>query len=79
MMGPVTGIVVYLVIWWLVFFCVLPWGNKPPEHIEVGHATSAPANPRLWLKFGITTGIAAVLFVIAYWLGEAGYINLRPY
>jgi predicted secreted protein len=25
-MSPVTGIVVYLIIWWTVLFAVLPWG-----------------------------------------------------
>ena len=79
MMGPVTGTVVFLLIWWLVFFCVLPWGNRAPEEIEVGHATSAPARPRLWLKFAVTTGISTVLFAIVFTLAATGLINLRPY
>ena len=79
MMGPVTGVVVYIMIWWVVFFCVLPWGNHPPEKVVIGHATSAPEKPRLGLKFLVTTGISAVLFAVAYWLAAAGVINLRPY
>ena len=59
-----TGIMVFVVIWWTVIFAVLPWGNRPPEKIEPGHATSAPVKPRLLLKFSITTAIAAVIWVL---------------
>ncbi|MCK6452771.1 MAG: DUF1467 family protein [Alphaproteobacteria bacterium] len=62
-MSLYTGIMVYLVMWWTVLFAVLPWGNRPPDVVEKGHATSAPANPRLALKFAVTTVIAAVLWV----------------
>ena len=37
-----TGILVYVIIWWLVLFMVLPWGVKVPEEPEPGHASSAP-------------------------------------
>jgi predicted secreted protein len=63
-----TGTMVYLILWWLVFFAVLPFGVRVPDQVEEGHATSAPARPRLWLKAGITTLIAAVLWAGAYWL-----------
>lgn len=79
MMGPVTGAIVFLLIWWLVFFCVLPWGNQAPDQPETGHATSAPAKPRLKLKFAITTGIAVVAFAIIYVLAATGNLNFRPY
>ena len=69
-MGWFTGSMLYLMLWWLVFFAVLPFGVRMPDEGEVGegHATSAPTRPRLWLKAGITTLIAAVLWVGAYWL-----------
>ncbi len=72
-----SGTLVFLVIWWLVLFMVLPWGNRAVEDPEPGHATSAPAKPRIALKFAITTGIALVMFVIAYAVTEAGLINFR--
>jgi predicted secreted protein len=62
-MSVYTGIMVYLVIWWTVIFAVLPWGNRPPEIVEKGHATSAPAKPRLLIKFAVTTVIAALIWV----------------
>jgi predicted secreted protein len=63
-----TGIMVFVILWWLVFFAVLPFGVRVPDQVEQGHATSAPSRPRLWLKAGVTTLIAAVLWAGAYWL-----------
>lgn len=77
-MGWVSGTLVFVIIWWLVLFCVLPWGNRPLEDPEVGHATSAPANPRLGLKALVTTGIAAVIFTIIWFVVDAGLISFRP-
>ncbi|MET4697060.1 putative secreted protein [Constrictibacter sp. MBR-5] len=62
-MGIVSGIVVYVIVWWLVFFMVLPWGVRAPEEQEVGHQAGAPQAPRMWLKALITTLVAAVLWV----------------
>lgn len=58
-----TGTMVFVVVWWTVIFAVLPWGNHPPAKIEPGHASSAPAKPRLLLKFAVTTVIAIVVWV----------------
>ena len=41
-----TGIAVYLVLWWVVLFAVLPWGVHVPEHTQPGFADSAPERPR---------------------------------
>ena len=76
-MGWISGTLVYVIIWWLVLFMVLPWGNRPPDIVEEGHATSAPENSRLWYKVGVTTVIAAVVFTMIYFVTEAGLINFR--
>jgi predicted secreted protein len=73
-----TGIAVYVVIWWLVLFTVLPWGTHAVENPEPGHATSAPARPRIALKFAITTGIATVVFLIFLWIQQSGLIQFGP-
>ncbi len=72
-----TGILVYVIIWWVVLFMVLPWGVKVPEEPEPGHASSAPVNPMMWRKALITSLIAAVLWGIAYWLIESEYLSFR--
>jgi predicted secreted protein len=71
-------IVTFLIVWWLVLFMVLPFGAAPPEEVEPGTAPSAPAKPRLRLKFLITTVIAAVLTGLMLWLINSGLIQLRP-
>jgi predicted secreted protein len=59
---------VYFICWWLVLFAVLPFGvNAPEQEGDVtGHADSAPVQPRILLKFLITTVISAVIFAIVY-------------
>lgn len=72
-----TGILVYVVTWWVVLFAVLPWGIHVPEQQEEGHATSAPQRPRLWLKGAITTLIAAVIWVGIYFLVRSDWLSFR--
>ena len=43
----------------------------------VGHAVEAPSNPRILFKFAVTTGIATVLFAIAWWLIDSDLISFR--
>ena len=73
-----SGLLVYVMIWWVVLFTVLPWGVKVPDEHEPGHATSAPAKPMLLRKFLVTSVIAAVLWVLVYYLIESDLISFRP-
>ncbi len=70
--------VVFTVVWWLVLFMVLPFGATPPDQVEPGMASSAPAKPRIALKFLITTLIALALTALVLWLIDSGLIQLRP-
>jgi predicted secreted protein len=72
-----VGVAMYVVIWWLAIFAVLPWGVKPAQKGDLGHAAGAPANPRLWFKVGMTSIVAAVLWVIMYAIIRLGLVNLR--
>jgi predicted secreted protein len=76
-MSLYSGILVFIVIWWLVLFAVLPWGVRRSETSEPGHAVEAPANPHLPLKFAVTTLIALVLFAAAWWLVQSDLISFR--
>jgi len=71
------GVVAYVIIWWMVLFATLPFGVKPLDKGDIGHAAGAPANPRLWLKAGITTLIAAVLWFGFYLLATSNLISFR--
>ena len=75
-MDIVSGIVVYILLWWWVFLMTLPFGVKAPKNIETGHATSAPERPLIWRKVGVATIIAAIFFIIVYWVIDSGTISL---
>ncbi len=76
-MGPVSGIVVYLMIFWTALFCILPWGNKPHNEQGEGLAGSAPKNPRLKQKFLITTIVSAIIWTVIYVLIEMEIVDWR--
>ena len=66
-----TYVAVFIIIWWLVLFMVLPVGVRTAydtnQPLGPGHASSAPVRPRILLKFLVTTAITVVLFTV-YWL-----------
>jgi len=76
-MSWLSGIVVYFLIWWVALFAVLPWGVHIPDKAEPGHAQSAPARPRLWLKAAVTSLIAGLLWLVYYWLYHSGWVEFR--
>ncbi|WP_108659707.1 DUF1467 family protein [Acuticoccus kandeliae] len=58
-----SAIAIYFVFWWILFFAVLPWGNRDPvpESDRVaGTDRGAPARPRLLIKMAITSVVAAI-------------------
>ncbi len=76
-MDIVSGVVVYILLWWWVLFMVLPFGAKAPNQVEKGHATSAPARPRMTLKLFITTLLSAILFIIVYFIIASDIFSFR--
>lgn len=78
-MGWISGTAVYIVIWWLVIFMVLPWGVRPVEQsdIEKGHAASAPLRPHMLRKIVATTILSAIVWLIVYVVMESGAISFR--
>ncbi len=75
-MTLVSGIVVFQVIWWVIFFAVLPFGVKVPLTSDKGFATSAPENPQLIKKVIITTFITLILWGISYYIIENNIISI---
>ena len=69
---------VFAIVWWLILFMVLPFGAAPPDEVEPGMATSAPAKPRMAVKLAITTVLAALVTALIMWLIHSGLIQLRP-
>ena len=73
-----SAAIVFVIVWWLILFMVLPFGAAPPDEVEPGMASSAPARPRLALKFLITTLIALAVTALLLWFIESGLVQLRP-
>jgi predicted secreted protein len=76
-MTIITGIVVYVVTWWVVLFVVLPWGVESSKSGVPGEMPGAPEQPRILLKFSITSGITTVLWVVIYLLVTSDVISFR--
>ena len=76
-MNPVTAVVVFIMIWWLTLFTVLPWGVRRTEKPEEGHDQGAPSRPMLVRKLLITTGITLVVFGVFYLVVEKSGLSLR--
>jgi len=72
-----SGIVMFVIIWWMVFFAVLPWGVRRAGEESLGHDAGAPVRARIALKAAVTTGIALLLFGVAYWLVESKYVSFH--
>ena len=73
------GLAVYLVIWWLTLFMVLPWGITRPKLNEIrnGEDPGAPVKPELFKKFLATSFISLFLFAIFYLVHESGWVTFR--
>ena len=78
-MDIVSGLVVFILLWWWVFLMSLPFGVRIPDDVESGHANSAPEKPMLRHKVTISTAIASVLFAIVYWVIDSGFISLSKF
>ena len=72
-----TGTMVYVIIWWLIWFTLLPVGVRIPDKAEKGHADSAPSNPHLWIKAAVATVVAGIIWAGVYYAIEADWISFR--
>ena len=82
-MGITGSIIVYVMIWWIIFFSVLPIGVKSTRtefHENLtGNDPGAPKNPNILKKFLLTTFLTTIIFIGIYFMVKAEYLNLREY
>ena len=71
-MDPVGFVVVFIITWWLSFFCVLPIGVQgqfeDDGSVIEGTEAGAPKEPMLKKKAIWATGGAVVLTTLAYFI-----------
>jgi predicted secreted protein len=74
-----TGLaIIYIIIWWVVFFAILPIDVNRNKTIKiVGEDAGSPENPKMLKKFIYCTGITSIIFIIIYILIKYDYLNLR--
>jgi len=60
-------IVIFVIIWWLVLFVVLPFGIQRDENSIKGNDPGAPKNPMLRKKIYLTTIISIFLSILVSW------------
>ena len=77
----VTGsVVVYVIIWWIVFFSLLPIDVNRNKNTKIeGEDPGSPENPKIIKKFIYTTVLSTVIFLILYYLVQYNYLNLRNF
>ena len=74
-----TGLaIIYIIIWWIVFFTILPIDVNRLKSVKIeGEDSGSPENPKMLKKFIYCTGITTVIFMIIYLLIKYEYLNLR--
>ena len=75
----ITGLaIIYIIIWWIVFFAILPIDVDRQKSIKIdGEDAGSPENPKMLKKFIYCTVITTVLFTLIYLLMQFEYLNLR--
>ncbi|MDG2416849.1 MAG: DUF1467 family protein [Pelagibacterales bacterium] len=77
-MGLTGSIILFLIIWWLILFILLPISidtNASNATEYEGNDRGAPNNPHLLKKFIITTIISVILwFVVFLLLNNDGFL-----
>jgi predicted secreted protein len=79
-MGPVTGLVLYSVIWAMVFMVAIPirlQTQGESGHVVPGTHQGSPERHDLKKKAWITTAVSAAIWALLAWIILTGQITLR--
>jgi predicted secreted protein len=78
-MGPVEIVIIFVLVWWCVFFAVLPMGVKGRWESQgdgvTGADPGAPSDPNLKRKAILSTGVAAALTALVAVVIASGVVN----
>ena len=61
---------IFLLIWFVILFAVLPWGVRQQTDTEPGHDPGAPANPQIGRKALITTVISLAVWGVYFYVTQ---------
>ena len=76
----ITGLaIIYIIIWWIVFFAILPIDVDRQKSIKIdGEDPGSPENPKMLKKFIYCTVITTVLFTLIYLLMKIAEFVIFP-
>jgi predicted secreted protein len=73
-----TGVVLFVCLWWIALFAVLPIGTKPVVRPDDKSGwRGAPEQPRILRKVIITTIVTVFLWTGSYLLIRSDYVSFR--
>lgn len=72
-----NGIVVYILVWWVTLFAVLPLWVRPADPDDPAYAAGAPRHPHLLRKAAVTTALATVIWIGIFALINSSWLSLR--
>jgi predicted secreted protein len=73
-----TGCVLYVLIWWIALFAVLPFGTRPVARPDEHTGwRGAPEHPHLLRTAVATTIVATIVWIGAYLLIRSPYLSFR--
>lgn len=82
-MNLFLGVAIYVILWWLAFFTMLPMGaqslHEADEASVPGVERGAPKSHQLGLKAMIATGIAALVWLFVAWAISVDLMGMRPH
>ena len=79
-MSPTLAIAIYVLIWWVVLFAVLPLGVRTQGEdgsVVPGTPESAPTAPRLLRIVLLTTLLASLVFAALWGIVKFGLIDFN--
>jgi len=76
-MNWLTGIVVYILVWWVTLFAILPLWVTPADPEEPGFAAGAPRRPLMLRKIAVTTVVAAIIWLGIYVVVSEPWFSFR--
>jgi len=76
----VKALAIYLIVWWITLFMVLPWrvrtAEEAGEQTQEGHAPSAPLQSMMGRKLIVTTLVSAAIFGVLWYLFEVQGVSV---
>ena len=82
-MGIGSALSIYLLVWVVTLFAVLPFGVRTPDEVGAakvkGQADSAPVRPHMLKKLAWTTTVSAIIFGLFAANYEMGWIGIEDF